>query len=433
MKKLFSLFTAFILSLTMMTSVGAIGLTPIEDETNLCIETAAVPDNVTTYAADIFMHMSKSVWSSFGIFGSQLNNLSLSQGFRMISVNTMRYSDIAYYFLVYSGDSVVAIMTISNVNGKLGFQIERNLLTVDISERMRPSAQPYKIYVSDNAYYFVQSNRIIHTSSEEYLYDKDKIANDCAVISNNIASCSDNVMNTTIANTGAPIATCSFSNSVDSSSTNSVLLSVVHVSNEKVEYTITVDGKEMIDEQWVCWAASTASLCNYYKRGCPDTYSQFDLFDAESIKKDLINERLATNSDLLTNIFEIVPFINERLPTYGYGDLKYAYTHSILPWNVVKNSLNAKRPSVTAWVNRDNNNNAISGHALVLKGYSYPPDNPTQDSYYMMHFMDPNTQAISTPSGNIYPPVCIGYNTHAYTTNNVTYVWEETTCLNSYK
>ncbi len=421
MKKLFSLFTAFILSLTMMTSVGAIGLTPIEDETNLCIETAAVPDNVTTYAADIFMHMSKSVWSSFGICGSQLNNLSLSQGFRMISVNTMRYSDIAYYFLVYSGDSVVAIMTISNVNGKLGFQIERNLLTVDISERMRPSAQPYKIYVSDNAYYFVQNNRIIHTSTEEYLYDKDKIANDCAVISNNIASCSDNVMNTTIANTGVSVANCSFTE------TNEVfyggeICNLVYIKNK----TYMVEGEE--NPRGTCWASCVASLCYYYKKGCSGTLTDNDYLLAEKLRDDILDERFATNNgDYATNMRELVPFINERLPLYGYGNLSYYFTNSKLSWNSVMSSIGNKRPSVTGWYYYDNAKGEYTkGHAMVLSGYNFALHDPSLEQYHFLQLRNSDIIPIYVEHGfYIYPNSIVGYDS-PYVDKNNPYVWNDT-------
>lgn len=433
MKKLFTLLLAFVLSLTMMTSVSAIGLTPIEDESKLYIETAAVHSNVTSYAADIFMHMGKPVWANFGISDSQLSNLTLSQGFRMISVNTMQYSDIAYYFLIYAGNTVVAIMTISNVNGKLGFQIERNLLTVDISEKLKNSAQPYRIYVSDNAYYFIQNNQIIHVSSDEYLYDKDRIADDCAVISNSIARSTDNVIDATITNISEPAASCSFSDSIDSDYYSNSCF-VLHVDNDEFDSIITdSDGNQTIEPQGVCWAACTASVCDFYKRGCVNWNSQNDFILAEKLRDDIIKERRETNNgDLTTSIAETVPFINERLPSYGYGFLNYIYKHSKLSWDFVVDSIWNKRPSITGWFYYDSVNDIKYGHALVLDGYYYLLSDPSLEQYHAVYLMDPNTDPMVTPQGNKwYNSVLVGYN-NSYNTYGKIYEWNDTTCLDRY-
>lgn len=433
MKKLFTLLVAFILSLTMMTSVSAIGLTPIEDESKLYIETATVPSNVTSYAADIFMHMGKPVWANFGISDSQLSNLTLSQGFRMISVNTMQYSDIAYYFLIYAGDSVVAIMTISNVNGELGYQIERNLLAVDISEKLKSSAQPYKIYVSDNAYYFIQNNQIIHVSSEEYLYDKDRIVDDCMVISNSIARSTDNVIDATITNISEPAASCSFSDSIDSDYYSNSCF-VLHVDNDKFDSIITdSDGNQTIEPQGVCWAACTASVCDFYKRGCVNWNSQNDFILAEQLRDDIIKERRQTNNgDLSTSVAETAPFINERLPSYGYGFLNYSYRHSKLPSGWVMLSISDKQPSITGWFYYDSVKDKKYGHAMVLDGYYYLINDPSPDQHFSVYFMNPNTKPMVTPQGDKwYNNVLVGYD-NCYIIQGNPYTWEDTTCSDSY-
>ena len=427
MKKIFTLLVALIFSLTMMTSVSAIGLTPIEDESKLYIETATVPSNVTSYAADIFMHMGKPVWANFGISDSQLSNLTLSQGFRMISVNTMQYSDIAYYFLIYAGDSVVAIMTISNVNGELGFQIERNLLTVDISEKLKNSAQPYRIYVSDNAYYFIQNNQIIHVSSDDNLSDKDSIVNDCAKITSSLSTYSD-LISTAATDINVPVAKCSFVNDINVEF-NSDFCVVVHVNNIKCDcYIVDSNGNRIKDSQWTCWASCTASLCYYYKCNGKDLYTEDDINNASLLRQTIIDERMANNNDdLTTRISDTVPIINEKLPLYGcYID--YAYRSSKLPWNLVTTGIGCNTPSITGWFYYDSDvEKYTEGHAMVLCGYSFAYD-PYLEQYQLIYMMDPNTQPYTTDQGGkVYPLAAVGYNDN-YIIRDLPFEWMNTAC-----
>ena len=425
MKKLFTLLVAFVLSLTMMTSVSAIGLTPKEDESKLYIETAAVPSNVTSYAADIFMHMGKPVWANFGISDSQLSNLTLSQGFRMISVNTMQYSDIAYYFLIYAGNSVVAIMTISNVNGELGFQIERNLLTVDISEKLKNSAQPYRIYVSDNAYYFIQNNQIIHVSSDEYLYDKDRIADDCAVISNSIARSTDNVIDATITNISEPAASCSVNSNND-----------IYYSGDGCGIVPVNNVKYMLNEnygEYTCWASSIASLCYYYYHGCVDSYSENDISSASALRFEIIYERLADNKgSLTTNVEQTVPYINRRLSLYDYS-LTYYCKNSKLSWNSIINSIGNDQPSLMGWFYYDSTTGKYkNGHIMVLAGYNYAEHDPSLEEYHMLLIRDSNTKPIITSTGyKLYPLSVVKYGS-AYTINGTPNEWFNTVCTDLY-
>lgn len=427
MKKIFTLLVALIFSLTMMTSVSAIGLTPIEDESKLYIETATVPSNVTSYAADIFMHMGKPVWANFGISDSQLSNLTLSQGFRMISVNTMQYSDIAYYFLIYAGDSVVAIMTISNVNGELGFQIERNLLTVDISEKLKNSAQPYRIYVSDNAYYFIQNNQIIHVSSDDNLSDKDSIVNDCAKITSSLSTYSD-LISTAAKDINMPVASFSLGNSINYDLVG-YACSVMHVDN----YTYYEEDAPTIP-RGVCWAACVASICYYYKNGCSGLKRLGDQEQVTDLRDNIIDERKAQNNGKRNaKISETPPFINERLPAYGYGHVNYCYRSHKISWEDAISSVINKSPSIMGWYYYDYSEGKYTkGHAMVIDGCSYVAQDPTLVQYGMLFMMNPNDKPVNIIDGiPFYPMSGVGYNDF-FIINGLPFEWNRTACQDLY-
>lgn len=427
MKKLFTLLAAFVLSVTMMTSVSAIGLTPIEGESKLYIETAAVPSNVTSYAADIFMHMGKPVWANFGISDSQLSNLTLSQGFRMISVNTMQYSDIAYYFLIYAGNSVVAIMTISNVNGELGFQIERNLLTVDISEKLKNSAQPYRIYVSDNAYYFIQNNQIIHVSSDDNLSDKDSIVNDCAKITNSLPTYSD-LISTATTDINVPVASFSLGNSVNYDLVG-YACSVTHVDNYRY-----YEDDDPETPRGVCWAACVASICYYYKDGCSGLKRPGDQEQVTALRDNIIDERMSQNNGKRNaKISETPPFINERLPAYGYGHVNYCYRSHKISWEDAITSVINKSPSITGWYYYDYSEGKYTkGHAMVIDGCSYAAQDPSLVQYGMLFMMNPNDEPINNIDGiPFYPAAGVGYN-NLFFINGLPYEWNKTVCQDCY-
>ena len=422
MKRFISILLAFILLISLSTNVFSSGFTA--EISGFYVETADVPSYIDEYATYVFSNIGIDVISKFLIPYTNTDEITLSQGFRMIDVDTMEYSDIAYYYLIYSSNGALGIMTISDDNGKLGYQIERNQLAFDIFSALKDGSEPYKIYVSDDAYYFARGNNVTHVSYISSIQKElDTASKKNYIKVTDISSKQPTVTSYPSKKITNPLATRQLDvnnisiNSANSSSSYGDILTIVPVDNA----AIYVNG----ESHYTCWASVIAAVSYYYKTGCSNTYSDDDINAASLLRYGVIAERLNdTNNDPGISIADTVYYVNERISEYGYGFLSYYYKPSKLDIISIMNSTTNRHPSITGWYSTSNN----IGHAMVLCGYSY--DSST--ALYTVFLSDPNSQPVEVSPGiTIHPVAICGYDS-SYVIGSNLYVWNTTACVNWY-
>ena len=344
----------------------------------LYIKSSEVPDDVVSYARDMFSHFTYNDVAKLGFSTNEVSDMKLSKPFTVNNVGSQSDDYVQYYFPVLSNSDVSAMFTVnvSNDDSSMGYQFEKDELSVALNSFTSSADNPVSICMGDDCCFTVDSNNemnILYTyidmskATPDIEAVKGSELDDSSVVllsENNVYSDS---LKLNIARTYTGIK-----------------LSVPNVDN--YSYTGS-DGKK----HGTCWASCLGSLASYYAN--PSTGGSDS--DASNIRYAAISKYGKTGN------------INTAISGVSYySDVTMTKENAKYSWSTLKSKISKKSPAYTSWTN------GTSAHAMVLSGYRYENTAPNNASYYGIYVMDPN-------KGN---NVLISYN-GTYTINGSSYSW----------
>lgn len=167
MKKKF--FAAACLAAVMAFSAVS-SLSVFADNSAVYIRSAKIPESADVYARDQFEHFSESDFITLGLTSAEAKSASLGTGFRIKNPDGSAW-DNPYYYPIMCGDSMGLIMAVSFHDGKYGCGVGKNTLAEKLDDIKTSLDNPVEIYASDNGFYLLTDNDVLHFS-EEYPYSE---------------------------------------------------------------------------------------------------------------------------------------------------------------------------------------------------------------------------------------------------------------------
>ena len=350
----------------------------ITDESGLYIKTSEVPDDVVSYARDMFSHFTYNDVTNLGFTTNQVSNMKLSKPFTVNNVGNQSNDYTQFYFPVLSDFDISAmfIVNVDNTDNSMNYQFGKDELSIALNNFTSSADNPVSICMGDDCCFTIDSN---NETDILYTYvDMPTAIPDVEVVPASELDTSSVVL-ISEDNTYSDLLKHNMARTYIG-----IKLSVPYVDN----YTyLDTNGKK----HGTCWASCLGSLASYYAN--PSTGGSDS--DASNLRYAAISKYGKTGS-IDTAVSGVL----------YYSNVSMTKTNGKYSWATLKSKISKKSPAYTSWTA------SSSAHAMVLSGYRYENTAPNNTAYYGIYAMDPN-------NGN---NVLVSYN-GTYTINGNSYSW----------
>lgn len=366
------------------------------DDNSIYIESESVPESATNYAKDIFANLNTDDIEFLGFSYNESCNMRLAPGFCAIVMDVTIDTPNVYYYPIICNDEIIALFTVTEINGKFSYQFGKNDLADSLNNVITSTDDSVAIAVSDEAFYGITDNEITVLSA---LPDADT-----NIIGDQIALLAEENNSNAIA----------FYDNIVTINEDTAYNDVsIQISSAK---SVTYKGKKRavpIVDNWTyedsdgtshgtCWASCTGSLIDYYNNGTSSSAES-----ASKIRNTVKNARYKTTESYSGGISTAKAYIEEYV-----SKASMSKTGSSLLWSEVKTEiLTNNAPCYTRW----ENSSSSTGHAMVLCGYRYQSEKSNNSDYYGIYLMDPNEKSFQLASYG-----------DTYTLNGKTFSWVNT-------
>lgn len=319
---------------------------------NLEIVSSAAPDSVVEYGRKTFERIKADDLEYLDITYNSLSDVKLCQPFQTFDDNDTDCYDI-YFFPVINNKGVEAVLTVlqNTESGELTYQFGKDDMTSALNEISAENDSPVEIHENDDCIYAVTDESV------DVLYVfKGKTVNVIGTTENCGVTSSDD--NDTRFNTVDISSESAYSERITPTrSTVGKKRPVVYVDN----YVYNGSG--------TCWASCVGALSTYYNN--PSTGGSAT--DGSNVRYAAV--AVYGNNGTLTN---------SKSAIESYTSASMVISSSSLTWSNLKSEILANEPFFSGWTSSSGN------HAMVVSGYTYDSNNPSDTSAYTLYLMDPN-------------------------------------------
>lgn len=357
----------------------------ISGEKGLYLATEAVPNDASDFAIEVFESLDSDYLSALELMVSP-SDLYLAQGFVMENTEVPQY-----YFPILEGDTVVAMMIITDNGGNYGFQLGITDLAENLNTIQVDSNNPAKVIVTDNGCYAVDSESNVSVLDTDPEVSDDIIKSESEMLAQETLSIAD--QDKLVINISKNTAYDAKISDFDTYALMQKDHKVAQVDNWT--YT-TTDGVR----HGTCWASCVGSLVDYYLNGVNASEGTADYYRTKA--KD---EQKRTTGSYGANYIDAATYINK------YAKSSISCTKKLMSWQEIKTALNSKPklPFYSRWATL----NEDAFHAMVIRGYRYDNAQPNNEQLYSIILMDPNEKT----------PQILQYRS-SYTISKRLYSWE---------
>ena len=346
-------------------------------DNGLYVKTSDVPDDVVSYARDMFSHFTYNDVANLGFNENEVTNMKLSKPFTVNNVGSQSEDYTQYYFPVLSNSEVSAMFTVNvnNTDNSMSYQFGEDDLSTALNSFNTSENNPIAICMGDECCFAVDNN-----NETDILYTYVGVSEATAKI--------EIVSNT------------EFEDSIDivSIAENNVYSDTLkqNIARSRVGINLPVVGVNNYNA--TCWASCAGALSSFYNN--PTNGGSED--DASNVRYAAIS-RYGSSGGIDTAISAVSYYAGVTLTKAG----------GRLSWNTVKNEISHREPAYTRWTIPTSS----IGHAMVLKRYLYENTDPNNSAYYSIYVMEPNHSTSTT--------TLVSYG-GTYTINGEAYSWTNT-------
>lgn len=348
------------------------------ENNTLYVRTATIPNDIEVYAYDIFSRFSYNVMQNLGFSEAEYKNMELGHAFTITAIEDVTLDFEQYYFPVLNNNTVIATLTVNqNIkDNSMGFQFGKNDLSISLNEITSSLKNPVSICMNNEACFAI-----------------DSMGNATVMYSFNDSSAIPVI---DIDKTSA----CFFNNSEVAIIGNDNVYNKINksISADPTFIGLKFDVPFVDNKNATCWASCVGSLASYYKN--PSTGGTAT--EAANFRDKAIKDY--PNPDINSVVDALKSYSNVTLTASEYS----------LSWETLKSQIAKKNPFYSTWITTVNGQSA---HALVVNGYIYDKNSPTNSEYYAFYVMDCNK-----PTSGYQ---LISFN-GTYSINRYPYTWDKT-------